>query len=118
MNAFGQKLRVLYQSLSCRASKIPYKSAVSEWHLLNSYRRAIDSPTRVTSSAKRREYVRVGSTAASLPPTFPPEAICIGLSKCHSAVSGLLAQSCGQDYANIAPRIVKAGSSLNKSAGL
>ena len=45
---------------------------------------AIDPPTRVTSYGKRREYVRVGSTAASLPPTFPPEATRIGLSKCHS----------------------------------
>jgi hypothetical protein len=50
----------------------------------NSYRRAIDPPTRVTSSGKRREYVRVSSTAASLPPTFPPEATRIGLSKCYS----------------------------------
>ena len=46
-------------------------------------RMAIDPPTRVTSSGKRREYVRVGSTAASLPPTFPTEATRVGLNKCH-----------------------------------
>jgi hypothetical protein len=55
-----------------------------ECRLLNSYRRAIDPPTRVTSCGKRRDYVRVGSTAVSLPPTFPPEATRIGVSKCHS----------------------------------
>ena len=58
-----------------------------EWHLLNSHRRAIDPPTRVTSSGKHREYVPVGSTAASLPPTFPPEATRIGLSRRHSPPS-------------------------------
>jgi hypothetical protein len=58
-----------------------------EWHLLNSYPRAIDPPTRVASCGKRREYVRVGSTAAFLPPIFPTEATRIGLSKCHSSSS-------------------------------
>jgi hypothetical protein len=61
-----------------------------EWRLLNSYRRAIDPPTRVTSCGKRREYVRVGSTAASVPPTFPPEATRIGLSKWHSGQAPLI----------------------------
>jgi hypothetical protein len=41
-----------------------------EWYLLNSYRRAINPPTGVTSCGKRREYVLVGSTVASLAPTF------------------------------------------------
>ena len=61
-----------------------------EWHLLNSYRRAIDLPTRVISSGKRREYVPVGSRAPSLAPTFPPETTRIGLSKCHSPPAPLL----------------------------
>jgi hypothetical protein len=73
---------------NCQQKKIAFirtrKNFRHEWHLLNSYRRAIDSPTRVTSCGKRREYVRVGSTAASLPPTFPPEATPVGISKRHS----------------------------------
>jgi hypothetical protein len=67
-----------------RFSKIQLNRHLTEWHLLISYRRAIDRPTQVTSSGKRREYVRVGSTAAFLPPTFPPEATRIGLSWCDS----------------------------------
>jgi hypothetical protein len=61
-----------------------------ERHLLNSYRRAIDPPTRVTSAGKRCEYIRVRSTATSLPPTFPPEATRIGLSQRHSPHPDLL----------------------------
>jgi hypothetical protein len=56
----------------------------SEKHLINSYRQAIDPPTPVTSSGKHREYVHLGSTAGSLPPTFPPKAARIGLSTCDS----------------------------------
>jgi hypothetical protein len=41
-------------------------------------------PTPVISSGRRREYIPVGSTAASLPPTLPTETTAIGLSKCHS----------------------------------
>jgi hypothetical protein len=37
----------------------------------------------VISSEKRREYVLVGSTAASMPPTFSPETTGISLSKRH-----------------------------------
>jgi hypothetical protein len=37
----------------------------------------------IVSSEKRREYVPVGSTAASMPPTFSPETTEISLSKCH-----------------------------------
>jgi hypothetical protein len=37
----------------------------------------------VISSEKRREYVLVGSTAASMPPTFSPETTEISLSKRH-----------------------------------
>jgi hypothetical protein len=66
-------------------------NGTSEWHFLNSYLPAIDPPTRVTSCGKRRKYVRVGSTAASLPPTFPPEATRIGLSKWHSCPRDLTA---------------------------
>jgi hypothetical protein len=40
-------------------------------------------PTRAISSGKRRQYVHVGSTVASMPPTFPPETTRIGLSQCH-----------------------------------
>jgi hypothetical protein len=42
----------------------------------------------IISSGKRREYVPVGSTAASMPPTFSPETTEISLSrwvKCHCA---------------------------------
>ena len=60
---------------------------LTKWHLLNSYRRAIDRPIRVTFSGKRHEYVHVGSTAASLPPTFPPQATRIGFSECHSPLT-------------------------------
>jgi hypothetical protein len=41
----------------------------------------------IVSSEKRREYVPVGSTAASMPPTFSPETTEISLSKCHFAPS-------------------------------
>ena len=37
----------------------------------------------IISCAKRREYVPVGSTAASVPPTFSPETTGISSSKCH-----------------------------------
>jgi cytochrome c peroxidase len=37
----------------------------------------------IISSGKRREYVPVGSTAASMPPTFSPETTEISLNKCH-----------------------------------
>jgi hypothetical protein len=36
----------------------------------------------IISSGKRREYVPVGSTAASMPPTFSPETTEISVSKC------------------------------------
>jgi hypothetical protein len=37
----------------------------------------------VISSEKGREYVPVGSTVASMPPTFSPETTEVGLSKRH-----------------------------------
>jgi hypothetical protein len=37
----------------------------------------------IISSGKRRECGPVGSTAASMPPTFSPETPDISLSKCH-----------------------------------
>ncbi len=52
--------------------------------LTNGYPWAIELPTRVISSGKRREYVPVGSTAPSLPPTFPTETPRIGLSPSSS----------------------------------
>jgi hypothetical protein len=38
----------------------------------------------IVSSAKRREYIPVGPTAASMPPTFSPETAGISSTKCHS----------------------------------
>jgi hypothetical protein len=39
----------------------------------------------IISSGKGREYVPVGSTAASMPPTFSPETTEISVSKWHCA---------------------------------
>ena len=41
-------------------------------------------PIPVVSYGRRREYVPVGSTAASVPPTLPPQTTGIGLSQHHS----------------------------------
>jgi hypothetical protein len=37
----------------------------------------------IISSGKHREYLPVGATAASMPPTFSPKTTEISLSKCH-----------------------------------
>jgi hypothetical protein len=46
-------------------------------------RRQVGLMFPVISYEKRREYVPVGSTAASMPPTFSPETTGISLSKRH-----------------------------------
>jgi len=44
-----------------------------EWHSLKERKLQVGLVIPIISSAKRREYVPAGSTAASMPPTFSPE---------------------------------------------